>query len=961
MILLDGQTLNPRMIFQPESMSLSLVETGISTATLTVGPDAPIVSIDDWMQDDTDPGEGIVWRVKGVDTAFETQTRTIQLEHVISTLRDQILFGEIKTSTMAGSNAANVPAVTAARYVLGRQSLWVLGYFEFSKSLPYNFNNVSIFAALETICSTFDDWVWEYDLTSLPFKLHIRRHREEIGCELRSDRNLLTLRRSVDRTGMYTRFYPVGARNLHIDGDYVSRNENLYGIVCKTETDQSISSKTMLRAWAEDRLAHHCEPTVTITISALELSEATGESLDKFRLGLNCRVPLPEYSTTIVNRVTRLSWSDKIRDPQRATVTLANQETDVVSIIRQIASSGACNSSGGAKAAEEDHAWIVDTTDHVGLVAEAIIGRDGDTVDWSRVSEIIVDGEGIHQRVVKAEGDLVVQQARIEVTEDAIVAEVARAKTGEAQLSSMITQTASEIRAEVAVNKCELYSVITQTATSIRSEVASTASGIYSTIVQTASSIRSEVVSASTDIYSSVIEQTSNYISVQVGSAKTDLWSGIMVTRTNIVSQVNNAKSDLYTKIEQTASSISLTINNTKSDLWSGIMITRTSIVTQVNSAKSALSSSIEQTASSINLTINGAKSTLWSGIMVTRTSIVSQVNSAKSDLSTTIAQTENSINVTINGAKSSLWAGIMVTQTSIVTQVNGAKSDLSSTIEQTASSIRSEVVSATSDLYSSVIEQTDSSISLSVSGAKSSLWSGIMVTRTRIYTQVGNAKSDIYSSIEQTESSINLTINGTKSSLWSGIMVTRTRIYTQVNSAKSSLYSSIEQTASTIRTEVANSEADIISSITETSSRITLEVARAKTKEAELSSSIVVTQSKISLVVAETTSGYKVNSAEIVAGINAQTGSYVKIKADTINLSGYVTATSLNTVDARIDNLINGTTLASSIKCTSFSATNPILGNSHGGVVTMYGNQVRMYSVKDTDGVTRGVFGYAL
>ena len=150
-------------------------------------------------------------------------------------------------------------------------------------------------------------------------------------------------------------------------------------MVSKTETDQSITKKELLRAWAQDRLERHCEPNVTVTISALELAEATGEALDRFTLGYPCQVPLPEYGTTILERVTKLAWGDKLREPERVTVTLANQLNDVTNIIKQLSSSGGRNAGGGAKAQEEDHAWIVDTADHVGLVAEAIIGKDGET------------------------------------------------------------------------------------------------------------------------------------------------------------------------------------------------------------------------------------------------------------------------------------------------------------------------------------------------------------------------------------------------------------------------------------------------------------------------------------------------------------------------------------------------------------------------------------------------------
>ena len=573
MILLNGHTLTPQTRFTPETMPQTLVDAGVSTASITVGPDAPEIKIDDWLKDDTEPGKGIVWRVKGVDTAFETNTRTIQLEHVIATLKDALLFGEISTKTLGGGST--VSAKKAAQYVLGKQSIWTLGDFEFSRSLPYTFQNVTVYAALETICGTLTDWRWEYDLTALPFKLHIRKISTAVGCEMRSGRNLLTLRRTVDRSGMYTRFYPVGARNMHISGNYVRKNENLYGVVCRTETDQSITKKELLKAWAEDKLARHAEPLVTVTISGLELSQATGEPLDHIRLGLTCRVPLPEYGTTILERVTRLNWSDKIREPERVSVTLANQLNDVANIIRQLSSSGSRNSAGGAAAQEEDHAWIVDTADHVGLVAEAVAG-EGAAEDWSRVASIMVDGQGLHQRVTKTENEIVSQWAAIEVLDDKITLEVANAKS---DTYSKIEQTASAIRLEVNSSKSTIFSTIMQTQTNIYTQVGNAKSDTYSMIEQTASSIRSEVDSAKSSLWSS-ITQTSTQISLKVG--KNEVISAINVSSESVdikASKINLSGYVTASDLQSTNAAITnLKNGTTQASHLDGSLVTGTTV-----------------------------------------------------------------------------------------------------------------------------------------------------------------------------------------------------------------------------------------------------------------------------------------------------------------------------------------------------------------------------------------------
>lgn len=119
-----------------------------------------------------------------------------------------------------------------------------------------------------------------------------------------------------------------------------------------------------------------------------------------------------------------------------------------------------------------------------------------------------------------------------------------------------------------------------------------------------------------------------------------------------------------------------------------------------------------------------------------------------------------------------------------------------------------------------------------------------------------------------------------------------------------------IEVTYNKITQEVTdrrNADAILNSSITQTASQITAEVNRASAAENTLSGRIQINADKVGLVVEEKDGQNVVNSASIVAGINGQSGSYVKIKADTINLSGYVTASDLAVTNAHIENLVNG------------------------------------------------------
>ena len=91
MILLSGHSLTKVRSVPLESMSLQLKERD-STASISA-ENLDGIGVDSWLLDDREPGAGIVWRVKSIQHAMSKRTVTVNLEHAISALRDNILFG----------------------------------------------------------------------------------------------------------------------------------------------------------------------------------------------------------------------------------------------------------------------------------------------------------------------------------------------------------------------------------------------------------------------------------------------------------------------------------------------------------------------------------------------------------------------------------------------------------------------------------------------------------------------------------------------------------------------------------------------------------------------------------------------------------------------------------------------------------------------------------------------------
>ena len=437
MILLSGHSLTMARKIDVETQNLVLKERQSSCSFTTA--DMSDITINSWLQDETAPGSGIVWRVRSIQQAYTIKTPTVQLEHAINTLRDRILFGEITPETIAGSGATTCTAKAAIKYILNQQSDWVLDETTFaygSVSNPYKFDGDTLYDALEMVTKSLQDAWWSYDFSTYPFKLNITQKQSGVACEMREGRNINTISKTIDRSGMYTRFYPIGKDDLHISGNYVSRNENTYGIISKVEVDSSLETTAELTAWANERLDKHAQPVVTVTVEGMDLASATGESLDALTLGRLCRIPLPEFNTTIEERIVELNYRDKKNQPEAVRITLGNQRDDLVHIIANEIKTGGGQSGagrgggggrGGVRQAKEDHAWFEDTDEHVAMVAEGIVGVDAQgNPNWVRLSQLIVDGAGIHGNVTSLIDGALYQQSKVEMSESQISLVVGR-------------------------------------------------------------------------------------------------------------------------------------------------------------------------------------------------------------------------------------------------------------------------------------------------------------------------------------------------------------------------------------------------------------------------------------------------------------------------------------------------------------------------------------------------------
>lgn len=586
MYKLSGHSLTRGEWFQPESQGMVLAERD-STTSITLGPDAPAIAFDDWLLDDDWPEGPYVWRVRGINEDALTDTRTVELEHVIKAL-DDICLGEVTPATIAGSGATTCTAKQAVQYILSNHSAWTLGDFEYSESLPYEFDGDTLLDALDSVTDSLDSAVWEYDLSVFPFKLHVRQRDNTVRCEMRGERNLLTLKKSITRSGMYTRIYPTGKNNLQVDGGYLSKNEGTYGRVDHRETDQSKSTKASLQSWAQGRLNKHCEPRVSIQISGLELSQETGETLDNLQLNKVCQCPLPEYGTTITERIVKKQWRDRRKEPETVTITLANNSQDVTTIIKEQTRGGGGGKAGAGQAKQNylfevngEHLLyeVFDECGHVhGLLrmtSESLRIAFENLNDSTR-SEFMLTAESLR---IQFENEISSTRSEFQMTSESL----------RIQFENEISSTRSEFEMTSESMRIQFENEIS----SVRSEMEMTAESLRVSFTNEASSLRSE------------LQMTASSLRIEFQNADSSLRSEFQLTAESLRIEFNNEASSLRGEIQATAESLntvytktgvnSLGVNET---LYSKITQNAESITTKVG--KGDIASTINQTAQSV-------------------------------------------------------------------------------------------------------------------------------------------------------------------------------------------------------------------------------------------------------------------------------------------------------------------------------------------------------------------------
>lgn len=326
--LLDGD-MNERARLVPHALSATMSELhgSLPTATMVVSEDAA-VSVRDFVEVYGESGSLGVFRVSSVGQLYG-ESRECNLTHALITLQDSILRGQ-------GALSSNPK--TALETLLDAQAVkrWQIGTVEATENIaePMDYDNTNVYDGIKTVISLLPEYTFSVDQTSYPWTLNVVKKSQDVRSEGRLSRNISSLRVTVDDSELCTRLVLDGS-DRYWDADTIGT----WGEVARTlstgvDMDEDATEEEM-EAFLEEKVAayfeKHKNPTISVEIDGMDFSAVTGQALDSVSPGNMYRLALPDYGTTIVERVVSVSYADLLGEPQRATINLNNRTEDASS------------------------------------------------------------------------------------------------------------------------------------------------------------------------------------------------------------------------------------------------------------------------------------------------------------------------------------------------------------------------------------------------------------------------------------------------------------------------------------------------------------------------------------------------------------------------------------------------------------------------------------------------------
>ena len=456
----DGQLIEAAR-FHPYVLSITLNLLPLSTATMTIPEDDPDVKIHDLVEVYNQHGSVGIFRVSAISNNYKKQ-RVVDMNHALDVLNDSFYVHSGGSEKFSGTVSAYfTKALGVQSQKIGADPYWQIGTCEDTSSWTKKLEFNNVLEMVSEVIKKHEDYMMTFDFSTFPWTMNFVQRNGQIMSEFRLNRNIESCNVSLDDSGLCTKLYLSVAttttvtENNRTAGDKTTQTyytledlnaQAIWGVVCETagvnaaDLPPGQTVQERVDSWASAYFERHNSPTVQITISGEDLKELTGEAIDEVHLGRICRVALPEYNTTFLERVASVTYTDVLRKPTYVTVSLANKrqtaEDSIAAYQKEQTKSGGGGGGGGGSKTQE----LAENTATEVERQKIIYNVDVEKTDQK--FSVLANEQQWNDLIGQYE---TTQKTQFTITAESIAAEVSRAQVAE----SAIDQKADSIALRV--------------------------------------------------------------------------------------------------------------------------------------------------------------------------------------------------------------------------------------------------------------------------------------------------------------------------------------------------------------------------------------------------------------------------------------------------------------------------------------------------------------------------------
>lgn len=308
--LLDG-SLNEMARLQPSRLSVTENLTPLSTAELTLPMSEATPVVRQFVELYDQNGSMGIYRVAAARTDYG-HMQTVSLEHGICTLED---FTAPEEAELSGSMRAILSTILSWQHDVW----WQLGDVDVQGIFSLSAGNQIALQALIDAAALCYGYALVFDQTTSPWTLHLKALPAEVTSECRLARNVSSVGIAWDESELCTRVTSSLLENGYMDGPTVSE----WGVISRPLDVAEDATAAAAAQLAAEYLDAHKDPRISVEIDALELGALTGEPYDSFALGGLCRVALPDWGVTAIERIVSAYRPDVYGAPEEVQLTLS--------------------------------------------------------------------------------------------------------------------------------------------------------------------------------------------------------------------------------------------------------------------------------------------------------------------------------------------------------------------------------------------------------------------------------------------------------------------------------------------------------------------------------------------------------------------------------------------------------------------------------------------------------------